>query len=560
MVVLPAEGTACRNRLAVERNAELLNAAAALRGDRAAFFWRSPDRTWWRVLLGRDTHGKASITAEVARLPAGLTPRELDVLTLLTRGLTNRAIAAQLLTSARTVSTHVEHVLAKLHQPTRAGAAAVAAACGWVRYPVPGGSEGDLPVGTEATRAAPASSQTAPRRPSGRARPLLIGSAAPLTGPAAADGEEMRNGSALAIAEINDRGGIGGRRIEHVVVDVDIFSAEGVEQAFANLFAHGVDAITTGYVFSEDAARRAAAAYQAPYLHCMTSEAQALAVSEDYGAHRNIFQVCPTERHYGSAFVRLLGDLERSGRWHPINRRLVFLDTTLASGRMVNELTIDVAARSGWHIEAVKTVGGVGADWPAVAEDVVRSDPAAVMVTQFLASELAAFQREMTRHAPHILVYAVYAPSIPQFGELAGPSAEGLVWATVTGTYRDTIGNQFRKAYRQAYGRPPGHSNAGIAYDQVHLLAMAWSAVANPSQFRLVSDQLRRIRYRGVNGSYYMDNPGQCGLSFPDTSPDPSLAQAHLVFQVQDGVHRIIAPAPYAESDFRWNVSTVTYG
>ena len=32
---------------------------------------------------------------------------------------------------------------------------------------------------------------------------------------------------------------------------------------------------------------------------------------------------------------------------------------------------------------------------------------------------------------------------------------------------------------------------------------------------------------------------------------DPSLGQAHLTFQIQDGVHRILRPAPYGEAAYR---------
>jgi DNA-binding CsgD family transcriptional regulator len=55
--------------------------------------------------------------------PAGLTPREVDVLRLLARGLPNKQIARQLVISPKTVSNHVEHIYAKIGASTRAAAA-----------------------------------------------------------------------------------------------------------------------------------------------------------------------------------------------------------------------------------------------------------------------------------------------------------------------------------------------------------------------------------------------------------------------------------------------------
>lgn len=52
-----------------------------------------------------------------------LTPRELDVLQRLVRGLSNREIAADLNVSIRTVSTHVRNILDKLHLANRTQAA-----------------------------------------------------------------------------------------------------------------------------------------------------------------------------------------------------------------------------------------------------------------------------------------------------------------------------------------------------------------------------------------------------------------------------------------------------
>jgi len=60
------------------------------------------------------------------RTPAGLTPRELEVLRLLVEGRSNRQIAEQLFISAKTASVHVTNLLAKLGVHSRLEAAAMA--------------------------------------------------------------------------------------------------------------------------------------------------------------------------------------------------------------------------------------------------------------------------------------------------------------------------------------------------------------------------------------------------------------------------------------------------
>jgi HD-GYP domain-containing protein (c-di-GMP phosphodiesterase class II) len=54
--------------------------------------------------------------------PAGLTAREVEVLSLLARGCQNKEIARRLVVTPKTVSTHLEHIYAKLDVSSRAGA------------------------------------------------------------------------------------------------------------------------------------------------------------------------------------------------------------------------------------------------------------------------------------------------------------------------------------------------------------------------------------------------------------------------------------------------------
>lgn len=82
----------------------------------------------------RRTEGKVSLRLEMEDRPAtagrdlakALTRRELDVLHAVAKGYTNAEIARTMTLSESTVKSHIQNLLAKLGQPNRAGAVALA--------------------------------------------------------------------------------------------------------------------------------------------------------------------------------------------------------------------------------------------------------------------------------------------------------------------------------------------------------------------------------------------------------------------------------------------------
>jgi DNA-binding NarL/FixJ family response regulator len=92
---------------------------------------RAADRLEAEARAGRLDADAASAVIEAAGLrravrrtrPAGLTDRQVEVLRLVCRGLSNADIANRLVLSRRTVEHHVQDIYLKIGVSTRAGAA-----------------------------------------------------------------------------------------------------------------------------------------------------------------------------------------------------------------------------------------------------------------------------------------------------------------------------------------------------------------------------------------------------------------------------------------------------
>ena len=72
----------------------------------------------------------AQVGQSLSALPAGLTPREAEVLSLIASGMSNREIAEHLTVSEGTVKSHINHLLTKIDARDRAQAVTFAYQCG----------------------------------------------------------------------------------------------------------------------------------------------------------------------------------------------------------------------------------------------------------------------------------------------------------------------------------------------------------------------------------------------------------------------------------------------
>ena len=375
-----------------------------------------------------------------------------------------------------------------------------------------------------------------------------IGCSFPLTGPLASDGEQMKNGVTLAAAEINEAGGVAGKKINLSILDTDVTDPAKIKTSLQKHVNDKVDALYEGYLIQWPASMDIKANYGAPSLNASTSHRSGQA---DRGS-REVQEHLP-DRPAGVVLrPRLPGlpdepqevrqveageqpDLHRRGRLRLLADDLEVRAAAGPEGRLEDQGRQEGHERRG-RLVAV----GEGREG-------LRS-AAVVMVTHFDPNDLAKWTKAWAANPGKSLVYLQYGPSIPAYTKLAGKAANGIIWATVTGVYNDPVGKIFRSAYQAKFNTNAGFSNSGSGYDGVHMLARAWGATGDGQNFKANIAQLNTMIHRGVNGGYWLRK--NAGLAYPAQTADPGIAQAHLFFQIQKGVHHIIQPAPYIEASY----------
>lgn len=540
--------------------AEMLGSVVQQRRD--FFYWNDASPSpMLRIGIERvetgATEGAAIVAKHVYELPSGLTRRELDVLTELSYGRSNGEIAAALGMAERTVTTHVLNVLRKLGVDNRTMAAIIAVEQGLVRAT----GVASAPTDVEPSAREPRHHHATPLRYA--KAPLVIGTTLPLVGIASADAQDMLRGSVLAVEEVNARGGIHGRSIALEIEAFDLLDPDDVARALRTLADRGADVLSSGYVSDQAIAHETAAELQLPYLQAGASGRLSERVAADPERYRFVFQVCPSDSAYAPQFVRQMTQLRDTGAWRPANRRLAIVDSVwVASPREpTTQIGIDeamkVAEVQGWDI-GVLPASDIADDFRAAGRRVAADAPAAVLIGHFLVPGAVDFIEGFLEHPSDTLLHAIYAPSVREFRDRLGPRAEGVMWSTVTGTYSDQFASRFVTSFTRRFRAAPGRSHAGTAYDRVHLAANAWMQLDAPRNADHFVRTLRSNVFRGVNGVYHLATRGQTAFTFADTdtwggevSRDPSIAQAHLLFQIQQGRQRILAPAPYADAEFR---------
>lgn len=390
--------------------------------------------------------------------------------------------------------------------------------------------------------------------------PIPVGSALPMSGLAAADGIEFKNGLELAAEEINAAGGILGRPIELHIEDTKEMGADLVSQAMQRLIdRHSVPAIINGYNLGTNMVEMDVAAdNDVIMVHYNTLISHSEKFKTDPARYYSAFQGDPPEYWYGPGFLNFLNGLIEAGQWTPPNKKLAIIPSANEYSIVIANAIRAKAAEYGFEVSLFETVPFPTNQWGPTLAKIRQDPPAAIAITHFLPQDLAQFMVQFLPQPTDSLVYMQYGPSLPAFREIGGEAVNGVLYSTVIGCLPDEFSAPYRAKYREKFGASAAYITGSQTYDGLWQWALSAAIAGGPSEpfnkegTQKVAAAMRRLVYRGVNGVCRFDPEGQSAYCYPTQVKDPSLGMPHQFLQHQDYKTdpKLIAPPLYATDPF----------
>ena len=328
--------------------------------------------------------------------------------------------------------------------------------------------------------------------------PIRIGVSGPFSGGSSPMGVSMRNGIKLAVDEINQIGGIHGRKIELIERDDEAKNEVGAriaQELTQQKVVAAIGIVNTGVgLASIDAYQKA----RIPLLIAVSTGTSLTRKYAPPAAPENyIFRISPTLDLEARVLVR---HLKSSAM-----RSVAILADTTAYGEAGLKEFREQSEEAGLHIASTERFNIGDKD---MSEQVRRAKAsgAAALVVWGIGPELAAIARNKSALDWTAPLMGSWTFSMRNFIELAGKSGEGAMMPqTFIQDLGSTAKNSFLLAYHRAFqsNELPSPMSAAQGYDGMHLLYLALLQ-ANSTDGEKIKDALENLqgRYQGAITSY----------------------------------------------------------
>lgn len=375
-----------------------------------------------------------------------------------------------------------------------------------------------------------------------------IGLLAPITGGAAADGNEMVNGARMAIEEINVAGGVAGYKLEIVVGDTQDQAADTVTSAFERLAGdRDVNAMMTGYANNSNFEIELMAEQDFPYLIAGNSAQTRDIVSPSPDDFPTVWSITPSYDAYEKEMVPVLEGLIESKQLALPNKKVALISSDNPYSKTIMDGLEKSFSDAGWEVTSTDLLPfGEISDWRAFLARVREDAPGLIINTDYLPGNAAKFMTQFLEQPTNSLVFIQYAPSVPEFMDLTKDKSTGVLYNMLGGvlnTPKNPRAVEVIGKYVDKYGKEPGMYGPAL-YEEVYIYAEALEKVGDPSKRLEIGEAIGQTEKQISSGYLKFDPATHLAVQGNEGLPIQ-------FFQIWDGERKLIYPETYANGEFK---------
>ncbi len=375
-----------------------------------------------------------------------------------------------------------------------------------------------------------------------------IGVLAPMTGGAAADGEETLRGVKMAVEEINAAGGINGHTFEVVLGDVKDQSSDAVVSAFERLNGTaGLDAILTGYATQSNFEIQYMAEAGLIYMLAGNSSQTREMVSQNPDQYSTIWSYSPSFDAYETELLPVVEGLAEAGKLRLANKKIAVVSSDNAYSKTIYNGIKKSFAAGGWTVTVDEIVpSGEINDWRALLTKVRQDPPAVIVNTDWMPSNAATFMSQFMEQPTDSLVFIQYGPSVPEFLKLTADKSTGVVYNLLGGplmTPQNPRAAELAKRYQDKYGVESGPYGTGL-YEMAMIYFDAVRKVGDPADRAAVAKAISQTDKQVAIGRLKFDQKTHLSIQGNDYVPIQ-------FYQIWDGERTLFYPDVYATGEFK---------
>lgn len=329
----------------------------------------------------------------------------------------------------------------------------------------------------------------------GKGDKIVIGGLAPLTGNVSSYGIAVDNGVKLAFEEINEAGGVLGKKIDYVSLDEKGDPTEATN-AYRKLVNQDKVVAIIGDVTSKPAAAVAQASQQ-DNIPLLSATATAVNVTQ---AGKNVFRICFTDPEQGEIMANYANKLGKK-------TVAVIYDTSDDYSKGLRDSFKETAKKIGLTVVADEGYASAkSVDFKAQLTNIKAKNPDVLFVpTYYENAALIAVQAKEIGLKTQLLGADGWDSVVGKIDQSNMDAINGSFYCSqYTAESKDQRVQDFIKNYKEKYNMEPNQF-AVLGYDAAFMMTQAIKN-ANSTDKQAIIDALAKLQYNGLTGQMHFND------------------------------------------------------